>query len=100
MLTQSREKRVEELEQRLKWMEGHLKRAIGGRQCEADGEYRNGLIGLETPSFNQFQAGPSYLTQNIQGDGPLDPTFTIAEASSQVPGFEVPSQNSNFKSSM
>lgn len=97
MLTQSREKRVEELEKRLKLMEDQLKRAIEEKQCEVDEESRDSLIELETPSPSQSQAGPSYLIKNIQSDDLLDPTFTIAGVSPQAPAFGVPFQNGNFK---
>jgi hypothetical protein len=98
VLIQSRGNRVEELEKRLKWMEGQLKRAVEDRQFEPDAEPRNEPRGLETPNSDQPQAGTSYLTPNIQGGDPLDPAFTIAGESPQALGFGVPSQKSNCKS--
>lgn len=100
MLIQSRDKRVEKLEKRLKWMEDQLKRAAEGQQFEIDTESRNGLRRLGTPSSDQSQAETSYLTQNIQGDDLLDPAFTIARVSPQALDLGGPFQNGNLKSAM
>ena len=98
MLIQSRDKYVEKLEKRLKWMEDQLKRVVEGQPVETDAESRNEFRGVETPSSGPSQGRTSYSTQNIHGYDPSDLAFTTAEASPQAPALGVPSQKSNSKS--
>lgn len=95
ILIHPRDKRVEELEKRLKWMEEQLKRVVNVQQSETDVESRNEPMGLETPSSDGPQAG-TYSVQNMHEDGSFDSGYRMAEVSPQGSDFGVPSQNSKF----
>lgn len=97
MLIQSREKRVEKLEKKLRWMEDQLKRAVEDRQFEIDARSISEPRGLQTPSPEQSEAGTSYLIQNIEDNDPMDPGFDLPEVSLQAPNFREPFRKRKFK---
>jgi len=96
LLIQLRDKRVEELEKRLKSMEDLIKRPVSDQQSEFNGaEFGNDYRGPEAPPFsNQSEAGPSYLSSN------LDPASTIAGDDSQASDFGLPSPEGKCESAM
>jgi hypothetical protein len=95
ILIHSRDKRVEELEKRLKWMEEQLKRVVKDQQSETDVESKNEPMGLEMPSCDGSQAG-TYSVQNMHEDDSFDSGYRMAEVSPQGSDFGAPSENSRF----
>lgn len=95
ILIHSRDKRVEELEKRLKWMEEQLKRVVKVQQSETDVESKNKPMGLETPSSDGSQAG-TYSVQNMHENDSFDSGYRMAEVSPQGSDFGAPSENSKF----
>jgi hypothetical protein len=95
VLIHSRDKRVEELEKRLKWMEEQLKRVAKVQQSDTDVESKNEPMGLEMTSSDGSQAGTSSV-QNMHEDDSFDSGYRMAEVSPQGSDFEAPSGNSKF----
>jgi hypothetical protein len=95
ILIHSRDKRVEELEKRLTWMEEQLKRVVKVQQSETDVESRNEPMGLQTPSSDGSQAG-TYSVQTMHDVDSFDSGCRIAEVSLQGSNFGAPSENSKF----
>jgi hypothetical protein len=100
MLICYRDKRVEKLEKRLKWMEDQLKCALEDKAFEAGAESRKEQGGLATPSPDQSQAGSVYSTHSIPDYDELDSAFTVPEVSLQAPNFREPFQKRKFKIAM
>jgi hypothetical protein len=95
ILIQSRDKSIEELEKRLKWTEGQLKRALESQHFEPDVVLDPDLGGLGTPNSDQPQTGPSYLTSNIQGECFLYPPPLATGESAMDLDIYLPPQKSN-----
>ena len=83
LLMQLRDKRVEELEKRLKSMEDLMKRPVSNQQSGLnDADFGNDFKRPEAPSFsNQSEAGTFDASFN------LDPASTIAGENSQASDF-------------
>jgi hypothetical protein len=96
LLIQHRDKRVEELEKRLKSMEDLLKCPVSNHQSGLNGaEFGNDSRRPEAPPFsNQSEAGTSDSSSN------LDPASTIADENSQASDFGLPSPEGKCKSAM
>jgi hypothetical protein len=95
ILIHTRDKRVSELEKRLKWMEEQLKRVAKVQQSETDIESKNEPMGLEMPSSDGSQAG-TYSVQNMHEDDSFDSGYRMAEVTPQGSYFKAPSENSKF----
>lgn len=95
ILINSRDKRVEELEKRLKWMEEQLKSVMKVQQSETDVESKNEPMGLEMPSSDGSQAG-IYSVQNMHQDDSFGSGYRMAEVSPQGSDFGALSGNSKF----
>jgi hypothetical protein len=94
MLIQARDKRVEELEQKLKWMEDQL-RAMENRQLQPDAYPGYDSRGVKTPEFDQFHTETSYLTSNIPGDDLRGPDSALVGGTSQASDLAAPPQKSS-----
>jgi hypothetical protein len=95
ILTPSRDRRVEQLEKRLEWMEAQLKRTVKDQQFEPDVDPREKSRRRETPSAEESSPGDSYFVQTVEHNKSLDRSSTAAEASPQSSDLRLPSQNSN-----
>ena len=96
LLIQLRDKRVEELEKRLKSMEDLMRRPESNQQSGSnDVESENDYTGPEAPRFsNQSEAGTFDSSSN------LDPTSTIAGETSQSSDFGLPSLEGKYESAL
>jgi len=96
LLIQIRDKRVEELEKRLKSMEDLMKRPVSSQQSGLNSaEFGNDSRRPEAPPFsNQSEAGASDSSSN------LDPASTIAGENSQASDFGLPSPEGKCECAM
>lgn len=96
LLIQLRDKRVEELEKRLKSMEDLMKRPESNQQSGSnDVELGNDYARPEAPPFsNQSEAGTFDSSFN------LDPASTIADGKSQSSDFGLPSLEGKYESAL
>ena len=99
LLIQLRDKRVEELEKRLKSMEDLMKRAVSNQQSGLNNaEFGNDSRGLDTPPFSdQSEARTSGISDSSFN---LDPASTIAGENSQASDFGFPSPEGKRESAM
>lgn len=88
----SREKHIQDLEQRLKWMEDQLKRAVA-QQPRTEYQVENAFELLETPNSDQFQT-EMYHNQQMEVDNSLDEAAAPAAISLQPVDFGQPLQKS------
>lgn len=95
VLIHSRDKRIEELEDRLKWMEEQLKRVVKVQRDDTNVESKDEPMGLKTPSSDGSQAG-TYSVQNMQEDDSFGSPCRMADASHQDSDFGASSDNSTF----
>ncbi|XXH02123.1 hypothetical protein Hte_008491 [Hypoxylon texense] len=86
------DKRVEELEKRLKWMEEQLKRVVKVQQSETDAESSNEPMGLERPSSDRLRAG-TYSNQTMHESPSLDSGYAMAEGFPQGSRLGASSEN-------
>ena len=96
LLIQLRDKRVEELEKRLKLMEDLMKRSMSNQQSGSNGaEFENDTRSPEAPpSSNQSGARTSGSSSN------LDPASPIAGENSQASDFGLPLPEGKCESAM
>ncbi|MCJ1434806.1 hypothetical protein MMC27_004176 [Xylographa pallens] len=86
------DKRIEELEKRLKSMEELMKRPVSNHQYGFNGiDFRNASRGPETPPYsNQSEAGSSNSSSN------MDPSFTTTSEITHASTFGLPSSDASF----
>ncbi|MCJ1386445.1 hypothetical protein MMC17_009571 [Xylographa soralifera] len=87
-----KDKRIEELEKKLKSMEDLMKRPVSNQQAGINGaEFGNDSRRPQSPAFSsQSEAGTSNLSFS------LDPAFKIASENSQASDFDLPSPEASF----
>ncbi|RFU29259.1 hypothetical protein B7463_g7069, partial [Scytalidium lignicola] len=91
----SRDRRVEELEKRLAWMEGQLRLPLEGRKFPGDLESGTDPKAQDIAGFNEYQ--PTYITSHALGRsllGSAPPEIEESARVSQTSNITTPSQQS------
>lgn len=90
--------RVEELEQRLKWTEDQLKRALESRQVDGDVDPAPQTIGFETSSSNHSRADTAHLSLSISENNSVNAILPISGVTDSTLNISLPFQQGNYKS--
>lgn len=88
-------KQVEELQQKLQWMEKQLNRAAERQVSVPDSDSRNDRPVLETPSSSQSQSGIAYLDEVVSGDDLISYSPAMSAESPEVSSANNSSHESN-----
>ena len=88
-------KQVEELQQKLQWMEKQLNRAAEREASVPDSDSRNDRPVLETPSSSQSQSGIAYLHEVVSGDDLISYSPAMSAESPEVSSANNSSHESN-----
>jgi hypothetical protein len=95
LLIEFRDRRVEELEKRLAWMEGQLRLPLEGRQFPGDLESGTDPKAQDIAGFNEYR--PTYITSHAFGKsllGSAPPEIEESARVSQTSNITTPSQQS------